>query len=74
MSLSLLIKIDKKKKHLITGPNHYDIPGVGQSILDLIFVANFVGKWVSVNFYVFCDCAGGGPLFCDGINYDLVKS
>ena len=50
------------------------ILGYFWSILDLIFVANFVGKWVSVNFYVFCDCAGGGPLFCDGINYDLVKS
>ena len=27
-------------------------------------------KWVSVNFHVFCNYAGGGPLFCDGINYD----
>ena len=47
------------------------ILGYFWSILDLIFGANFCGKsrWVPI-FTPFATMLWGGPLFCDGMDYD----
>ena len=56
-------------------PRHYVYFGLFLSILDFKFGANVCGKSRLVPIFTpFATMLWRGPLFCDGMNYDLVKS